>query len=144
MRQALCLRRCVFILTLLLSFQQTFSQPFPAKEKTFDADSIFSKVEIEASFPGGDAAWNSYLSNALEAGTKKFRNRDQGRCRIRFIVDKKGYVTNVMAITNQNSRLAKLAVEIISNSPRWSPAQQAGRFVNAYREQPLSYFITYQ
>ena len=125
---------------LLLLSLQTFSQ-----NRTANADTVFSKVEIEASFPGGDAAWNKYVFNALKnADLDKFKKSDQGTCRIRFIVDTKGFVTEVQALNMKKSRLAKLAVEIIENGPRWKPAQQDGRFVKAYREQPITFTIQYE
>lgn len=133
------MRHLLFTGLLLLSLQ-TFSQ-----HKTADADSVFSKVEIEASFPGGDAAWRKYVSNAFSnADLDKFKKKDQGTCRIRFIVDTKGNISNVEAVTMKNTRLAKLGIEIITNGPRWKPAQQDGRFVNAYREQPITFTIQYE
>ena len=138
MKQTLYLKRCAFIFILLLSFQQTFSQVKDTVTPT--SDSVFSKVEIEASFPGGDTAWNKYVSNTMKnADFDNFKNADQGTCRIRFIVDKNGNISNVQAVNMKRSRLAKLAIEIISNSPKWNPAQQGKRFVNAYREQPITF-----
>lgn len=140
MTLTLHLKRCVIICGFLFSYQQTFSQ-----DNIADADSIFSKVEIEASFPGGDAAWNKYVYKAMNnADLDKFKKADQGTCRIRFIVDKKGNVTNVQAMNMKKSRLAKLGIEIIENGPKWKPAQQDGKFVNAYREQPITFTIQYE
>lgn len=125
---------------LILVSLQTFSQ-----NKNADADTVFSKVEIEASFPGGNAAWNKYVGNAFKnADLDNFKKNDQGTCRIRFIVDTKGNVTEVHAMNMKKSRLAKLGVEIIENGPRWKPAQQDGKFVKAYREQPITFTIQYE
>ena len=88
--------KSVYIFIFLLSFQPTFSQV----NKTVDPDSIFSKVEVEASFPGGDAAWNKFIYNGMKNGDfDNFKKRDQGICRVRFIVGKDGNVSNVAAIT---------------------------------------------
>lgn len=125
------------VLVLLLSNQKIFSQNKP------NAEGVYEKVEVEASFPGGDAAWLKYVSDAMnKANFDKFKNSDQGTCRVRFIVDKKGYINNAEAVTMKKSRLAKLAIEIIENGPRWHPAQQDGKFVNAYREQPVSFHFS--
>lgn len=126
--------RCVCIFILLLSFQQTFSQVDTTKDK------VFEKVEVEASFPGGEAAWSKFIANGMKNGDfDNFKNKDQGTCRVRFIVGKDGYVSNVQALTMKKTRLAKLAVEIIESSPRWKPAMQNGKTVNAYREQPITF-----
>ena len=146
------LTRCIGIL-LLLSSQQIFSQTkndslitLPDDKKVYvdtkvyvDKDLVFSKVEVEASFPGGIPAWNRFIADAMKrANYRKFKDEDQGTCRVRFIVNKNGSVTNVEALTMKNTRLAKLAVSIIESSPRWSPAMQNGKPVNAYREQPVT------
>lgn len=135
MRQAFRLARCVFILVLFLTVQQSFSQ-----DKKDSSDIVFEKVEVEASFPGGDAAWGKYVMNAFKnVDFDTWKNSDQGTCRIRFIVDKKGNISEVKAMNMKRSRLAKFAVEVIENGPRWSPAMQKGKPVNAYREQPITF-----
>jgi ribulose 1,5-bisphosphate synthetase/thiazole synthase len=68
----------------------------------------------------------------------KLRKSDYGTCNVRFIVDKTGHVSNVVALTMKKSRLAKIAIDAIENGPRWKPAQQNGKFVNAYRVQPVT------
>jgi peroxiredoxin len=124
----------LLIFILLLSFQQTFSQ---LKK---DADVVvFTKVDVPASFPGGNKAWNKYVSNVFDSTDfNNWEHKDQGTCRVRFIVDKKGKVSDVHAVNMKDTRLAKLAVEIIKNGPHWKPAIRKGRPVNAYREQPIT------
>lgn len=139
--------RHILLTGLLLLSLQTFSQTAPVVgvDKNLDADGVFQKVEVEATFPGGDAAWNKYIGKEMSnANFDKFKRSDEGTCRVRFIVDKDGYVTSAEAITMKRTRLAKLAVEIISNSPRWKPAMQNGKKLNAYREQPITFNIQYE
>ena len=102
------------------------------------SDSVLSKVEIEASFPGGTQAWTKYVTEAILENQGKLKKSDYGTCIIKFIVDTKGNVSDVQATTMKKSRLAKIAVKAIANGPRWTPAQQNGRFVNAYRLQPVT------
>ncbi|MGN6533487.1 MAG: energy transducer TonB [Ginsengibacter sp.] len=96
------------------------------------------KVEVEASFPGGPQAWVKYISNAIKDNIDKLRRSDYGTCIVRFIVDTEGHVSEVKAMTMKRSRLAKLCVDAIINGPKWNPAQQNGKFVNAYRLQPVT------
>lgn len=100
-------------------------------------DDILTAVEIEASFPGGHDAWIRYISDELAKNIGKFRRKDYGTCIIRFVVDEKGKVTDVEAMTMEKSRLAKVAINAIKNGPDWTPAQQEDRFVKAYRIQPI-------
>jgi protein TonB len=107
-----------------------------------DEDKVFTKVEIEASFPGGDAGWTRYVKKAIEANMDELSEAgESGTCRVRFIVSKDGTVSNVEALTMKNSKLAEVAVNAIRKGPKWTPAQQNGRYVNAYREQPVTFTI---
>ena len=107
-------------------------------EKKEDPDKIFTKVEIEATFPGGLQAWSRYVSRAINAHIDEFSSSDYGTCVVRFIVDKTGKVSDVQATTLKGSKLAEIAVNAIRNGPNWIPAQQNGRMVNAYRLQPVT------
>ena len=107
-------------------------------EKKEDPDKIFTKVEIEATFPGGLQAWSRYVSRAIQSHIDEFSESDYGTCVVRFIVDKTGKVSDVQATTMKGSKLAEVAVNAIRNGPNWVPAQQNGRYVNAYRLQPVT------
>ena len=108
-----------------------------AQQKSIDT-TIYEKVEIEASFPGGNEAWAKHLTEAISAEVNKFKNSDYGTVYIKFIVNTKGQVSEVEATNMKRSRLAKVAVQAIENGPRWNPAVQDGRKVNAYRIQPVT------
>jgi hypothetical protein len=52
-----------------------------------DKSVSYEKVEVEASFPGGQAAWNKYITGQLLSHVNEFRKKDIGTCNIQFIVD---------------------------------------------------------
>ena len=108
-----------------------------ANDTTQVNDGPFSKVEIEASFPGGAAAWTTYITKQIVQNAEGFRRKDFGTCIVKFIVDKTGHISEVEATNMKKTRLAKVAIEAIENGPKWIPAQQNGRYVNAYRLQPI-------
>jgi len=107
-----------------------------------EEDKVFTKVEIEASFPGGDAGWSRYVKKEIESHIDELTEAGQsGQCRVRFIVSKDGTVSDVVALTMKGSKLAEVAVNAIRKGPKWKPAMQYGRPVNAYREQSPSFTI---
>ena len=110
-----------------------------------DEDKVFTKVEIEASFPGGEGAWTRYVTKAIQGNIDELQDAgESGTCRVRFIVSKDGTVSSVEALTLKGSKLAEVAVNAIRKGPKWTPAQQNGRFVNAFREQPVTFQIQEQ
>ena len=107
-----------------------------------EEDKVFTKVEIEASFPGGDAGWSRYVKKEIESHIDELTEAGQsGQCRVRFIVSKDGTVSDVVALTMKGSKLAEIAENAIRKGPKWTPAEQNGRHVNAYREQPVTFTI---
>ena len=101
-------------------------------------DSIRLTVEIEASFPGGISEWSKYLKKTIERRGDEFSSSDYGTCMVRFVVDKQGNVSDVVALTMKNTKLSEIAVQAIRKGPRWIPAIQNGHKVSAYRTQPIT------
>jgi antitoxin component YwqK of YwqJK toxin-antitoxin module len=103
-----------------------------------NTDSVFTREEIEASFPGGASAWTRYITTQIERNQDEFTNKDYGTCIVKFIVGIDGKVTDVAAINMPDSRLAEVAINAIRKGPNWIPARQYGRLVKAYRLQPVT------
>ena len=57
---------------------------------------------------------------------------------LRFIVDTKGEVHDVQVFNHCGTHIAQIGIEAIKNGPKWIPAKQNGRPVNAYRIQPIT------
>ena len=101
-------------------------------------ETTFVPVEIEATFPGGPQAWQRYIQKAIMQHLDEFSNDDYGTCIVQFRVDEKGNVSDVQATTMKGSMLAEIAVNSIRKGPAWTPAVQNGRYVNAFRLQPVT------
>lgn len=109
----------------------------PASEKPKD-DAPLKAPEIQASFPGGNAAWQKYLTRKIESQLDDPDDNDFGTVSIRFVVDTNGRVSNVTALNMINTTLAEIAVNAIRKGPDWLPAKQNGHYVKAYRTQPVT------
>lgn len=112
-------------------------------EEKVDDNMIFEKVEIEASFPGGEAKWRQFLERSLST----FNPADEGApagtytTYVQFVVDKEGNISDVRALTNHGYGMEEAAVRVIKKGPRWSPAIQNQRQVKAYRKQPITFRV---
>ena len=111
--------------------------------KKSDENEIFTKVEIEAGFPGGTAAFKKYLERNLNANTPVENNAPPGTYTVivKFVVSKTGAISDVTAETNLGYGMEQEAMKIIKKSPNWTPAQQNGSIVNAYRRQPITFVV---
>jgi periplasmic protein TonB len=106
-------------------------------------DQTFTKVEIDAEFPGGLSAWKRYLERNLNQNVASDNGAPAGTYRVvvQFIVDKEGNVSDVKPMTSFGYGLEQEAVRAIKNGPKWTPAIQNGRQVKAYRSQPITFIV---
>jgi periplasmic protein TonB len=105
-----------------------------------DENQVFTKVEVEAQFPGGEGKWNQYVQREVERHMDELQDDGQsGTCEVLFIVDKEGNVSSVEATTMKGTKLAEVAVNAIKKGPKWIPAIQNGRQVKAYRRQKITF-----
>ncbi|MEN9570991.1 MAG: hypothetical protein RL172_2222 [Bacteroidota bacterium] len=111
--------------------------------KANNEEVIFKKVEREAEFPGGDAAWFRYLQKSLANFNPSENGAPEGKYQVivKFIVSKHGQISDVQAETNYGYGLEQQAIECIKNGPGWKPALQNGVNVNAYRRQPITFLV---
>jgi periplasmic protein TonB len=114
------------------------------EEKKEDENRIFEKVEIEASFKGGDAAWKKYLERNLNPNVGPDNGAPIGvyTVYVQFVVSKDGSISDVKALTNHGYGMEQEAIRVIKKGPSWTPAVQNGRSVNAYRKQPITFQVT--
>jgi hypothetical protein len=104
---------------------------------------IFQKVEIEANYPGGEQAWRTYLEKNLDASTPIKNSAPSGYYTvwIQFIVNKEGGLSDIKALTNFGYGMEAEVMRILRKSGKWNPAEQGGRYVKAYRKQPVTFVV---
>nr|MBP6432213.1 energy transducer TonB [Ferruginibacter sp.] len=109
---------------------------------------IWTKVEQEAQFPGGDLGWRDFLVKNLNMSNIhdkiKFKRKEkviQETVIVKFVVSSNGSLSNIEIENEVNPLFAKEALRVINLSPRWIPAYQNERKVNAYRRQPITFRI---
>jgi protein TonB len=108
-----------------------------------DENKIFTKVEVEADYPGGNNAWRRYLSNNLDGSIPGNEGAPPGTYTVivRFIVAKDGSISDVQAETDHGYGMEQESVRVIKRSGRWTPAIQNGRNVISYKRQPITWVV---
>jgi protein TonB len=109
-----------------------------------DENKVFTKVEIDASFPGGNTAWRRFLQNNLNASTPVDKGAPPGTYTVyvRFIVSKNGAISDVVAETKHGYGMEEEAIRVIKKGPKWKPGIQNGKEVNAYKKQPITFIVS--
>lgn len=111
--------------------------------KPDEENSIFTSVQIEAAFPGGQDAWISYLRNNLNASLPVDNGATAGRYTVivKFVVSKDGSISNVQCENDPGFGMCEEAVRVIKKTKNWTPAFNNGKNVNAYRRQPVVFLV---
>jgi hypothetical protein len=119
------------------------TQPIGNSGSTNDENKIYEKVEIEASFLGGDSKWRQYLERNVNGQVATDNGAPEGAYTtvVQFVVDKEGNISDVRALTNHGYGMEEEAMRVIKRGPKWNPAVQNGRQVKAYRKQPITFRV---
>lgn len=113
------------------------------EEKKVVEPEIYEKVEVEAQFPGGPKAWENFLRRNLDANVPVDNGAPGGRYTvyIQFVVDKEGNVSDLKPITSHGFGMEQEAMRVLKKATKWTPANQNGRAVKAYRKQPITFVV---
>jgi hypothetical protein len=105
---------------------------------------VFTKVQEPPQFPGGKVAWQKYLARNVDSKVPVVNGAPEGSysVAVQFIVDTKGYLSDVKALTQHGYGMEDEALRIIKKGPRWEPAKQNGREVKAYHKQMITFIIS--
>ena len=79
-------------------------------------DSVHTKVEIEATFPGGDAVWRNYLTLSLnfDVAVKNYAPSGTYTVVVQFVVNIDGTITDVKPLTDHGFGMEEEVVRVIS------------------------------
>lgn len=135
--------RTILVFLLAILAKPSFSQTVTSADSTADPDFVFEKVEVEASFPGGEKQWMNFLLKNIDPSVPVDKGCRPGTytVRIQFIVERDGRIRDVKALTNHGFGMEEEFMRVIKKGPKWIPATQNGRLVNAYRKLPFTFVI---
>ncbi len=112
-----------------------------------DYDKLFTSVQIESEFPGGQGGWNKYLERNLNSEVPKDNGAPSGRytVEISFTVNKEGVIsdaTGVIVGGGSDYGTIDEAVKVIKKGPKWKPGVQNGITVKSRKKQRITFLIT--
>jgi hypothetical protein len=138
------LSKIIFLLSFFALAGSSYSQDtVPVPDSSDSGEKLFEKVDIEASFPGGDAAWRKYLEQNLNPNVPVDNSAPAGLYMVfvQFVVNRDGTIADIKPLTKLGYGMEQEVVRILKKSGGWTPAVQNGRPVRAYRKQPVTFMI---
>lgn len=106
-----------------------------------DDNYIHPVVDIPAEFPRGKEALNYYLAENLTYPQSALDKKLEGKCFLRFVVSKKGNISNVQVMRGVIgcAECDKEAIRLVKAMPLWIPGIVGGKPVNSEVSLPVSF-----
>lgn len=106
---------------------------------TLGNDSIYSYVK---DMPEPDFNLSKYLSEAISYPEKARAENIEGKVILKFVVNKKGKVGNIMVKKSASPELDAEAIRVVKGMPDWKPAKLNGKPVDVYYTLPIKFTLT--
>ena len=111
----------------------------PSEEEEAEANQIFTVVEQQPEFPGGEAALMQFIKKNLKYPAFAAENGIQGRVTLSFVVEKDGSVTDIQVMRSPAEELSKEAIRVVNAMPKWKPGKQRGKPVRVKYVLPVTF-----
>ncbi len=120
---------------------QEYTPIFVEEEEEIAEDVIFTVVEDQPSFPGGEEARMKYLIDNLRYPQMAREAGIQGTVFVTFVVERDGSVTDVRVLRGIGGGCDEEAVRVVRNMPRWEPGRQRGQPVRVQFNMPIRFVL---
>lgn len=113
------------------------------EEAEEEVDKVFQIVEQQAEPAGGIQAFYDYVATELSDKYPRQAQRMgiEGVVYVQFVIERDGSLTDVTAVKGIGGGCDEVAVEVVKNSPKWTPGRQRGRPVRSQRVIPIRFVL---
>lgn len=104
-----------------------------------DGKEIFDVTEVQPNPPGGMEGWSQYLSTNLKYPQQARSMGVEGTVIVVFTINSDGSISDTEILRGIGGGADEEALRVVSESPKWTPAQQRGRVVNSRMRLPVRF-----
>jgi len=104
-------------------------------------DKVFTFVEQQPQFPGGQDAMMKFLGENIRYPSVAQRNGLEGLVVLSFIVDQQGEISDIQVLKKLGGGTDEEAIRVVKSMPKWSPGKQNGRAVKVKYTLPVRFSI---
>lgn len=126
--------------TELIKAESVVEPPQDVK-KDQTADPVFTVVEVDAEYVGGEKARLAFLNENLKYPEEARKAGVQGGVYVTFIVEKDGSLTDVKVVNGIGYGCDEEAVRVIKMMPNWIPGKQRGKPVRVQFNLPFRFTL---
>ncbi|MES2629898.1 MAG: energy transducer TonB, partial [Bacteroidota bacterium] len=108
-----------------------------------DEGKVFTFVEQNAEYPGGEAAMMAYLGKNIRYPEMEKEAGIQGTVILTFVVEKDGNITDVKEVrgVKGGTNLTKEAIRVVKTMPQWRPGKMNGKSVRVQFNLPVRFTL---
>ncbi len=107
--------------------------------KSIDGEPIFTVVQEQPQFPGGNKAMYKFLGDNIKYPEPATRANVSGKVFLNFVVTKEGEIKNVTILKEMGFGIDEEAMRVVSLMPRWTPGKQDGKPLNVRYNLPIAF-----
>lgn len=120
-------------------------------EETIEDDQPFLIAETMPLFPmqeGGNPGYGdlntfrAWVQKNIKYPAEAFKNGEQGRVVLSFVVEKDGSVSNIQILQTPGKAFSEETRRVVAASPKWKPGEQRGEKVRVRYTLPVDFRIT--
>lgn len=104
-------------------------------------DKVYEVVEVMPEFPGGQSELLKYLARNIKYPAESFKNKEEGKVQMAFIVNKDGSISDVRVLKSATPALDAEAIRVIKSMPTWTPGKNKGKAVRVSYTAPIYFKI---
>lgn len=102
---------------------------------------IFTIVEEQPGFPGGEEALFEYLQKNISYPQMAKESNIQGTVFVTFVVEPDGSISNTKVLRGIGGGCDVEAIRVVKKMPRWTPGKQRGKPVRVQFNLPIKFVL---
>lgn len=114
--------------------------PVKEEEEIIETE-IFTVVEEQPSFPGGDQARIAYFSKSLKYPPTARELGIMGTVYVSFVVEPNGSISNVKILRGIGGGCDEEAIRVVEGMPLWNPGKQRNKAVRVQFSLPVRFVL---
>ncbi|MDB5031202.1 energy transducer TonB [Mucilaginibacter sp.] len=124
---------------LTVLFISVFIFVVQAQDTTKNSGLVYTFVEKQPEFPGGQSVFINFLSKNLQYPTDSWNKHIGGKVIVSFIVERDGSISNVKILRHVADDLDAEAIRVINISPKWYPGIEKNSPVRVSNAVPITF-----
>ena len=119
----------IYLLLLFLTGCLFYSQAQTPADPPIENDSVYKSPDTFPEFPGGNAAFSTFISNHLIYPEEARKQLIKGMVIAQYIVEKDGSLSNIEIVKRYslNASCDQALINALQQSPRWKPGIKDGK-----------------